>query len=164
MRTAPWLLTALLLALPLRAEIAPDLADLTQQIERFPQSATGSESERLAKLFDLYWAASMRQAPDFASYVGYPSLEDRLPDLSPEASAHSRPKRWPKRCRANVERVSLRPGADSAAAPPKLPVDDWPHRIGQKSECPSPSRTRLCEFRTDLSSSGGSPAPEILAD
>lgn len=90
MRTSPWLLAALLLSLPLRAEISPDLADLAQQIERFPQSSTGSESERLAKLFDLYWAASMRQAPDFASYVGYPGLEDRLPDLSPEASAHSR--------------------------------------------------------------------------
>ena len=90
MQTAPWLLAALLLALPLRATIAPDLAELARQIERFPQSAAGTDGERLAKFFDLYWAASMREAPDFASYVGYAGLEDRLPDLSPEAIAHSR--------------------------------------------------------------------------
>ena len=92
MRTAPWLLAALLLALPLRAEIPPDLAELTRQIERFPASKAGSasESERLARFFDLYWAATMREAPDFASYIGYAGVEDRLPDYSPEAFAHSR--------------------------------------------------------------------------
>jgi uncharacterized protein (DUF885 family) len=90
MRTAPCLLAALLLALPLRAAVAPDLADLTRQIERFPETAAGSESERLARFFDLYWGASMREAPDFASYIGYAGVEDRLPDFSPEAYAHSR--------------------------------------------------------------------------
>ncbi len=95
MQTALWLLVALLLALPLRATIAPepippDLADLTQQIERFPQDTAGTESERLAKFFDLYWAASMREAPAFAAYIGYRGVDDRLPDLSPETHAHSR--------------------------------------------------------------------------
>ena len=92
MQIAPCLLAALLLALPLPAATPPDLAELTRQIEQFPQSAAGSESEseRLAKFFDLYWAASMREAPDFASYIGYAGVEDRLPDYSPEAFAHSR--------------------------------------------------------------------------
>ncbi|HEX4953022.1 MAG TPA: DUF885 domain-containing protein [Thermoanaerobaculia bacterium] len=90
MRTALWLLAALLFAPPLGAAIPPDLADLTGQIERFPLSTAGSQGERLAKFFDLYWAASLREAPDFASYVGYAGVEDRLPDLSPEAMAHSR--------------------------------------------------------------------------
>lgn len=43
MRTAPCLLAALLLALPARAAVPPDLAELTRQIEQFPQSAAGSE-------------------------------------------------------------------------------------------------------------------------
>ena len=92
MRTPSWLLAALLLALPARSQVAPDLVELTRQIERFPASkaGSGSESERLAKFFDLYWAATMREAPDFASYIGYVGVEDRLPDYSPEAFAHSR--------------------------------------------------------------------------
>ena len=76
---------ALLLALP-AAAVAPDLLELAREIEAFPATqGQGSESERLARFFDLYWGARMRVLPDLAAYIGYPGLEDRLPDYSPEA-------------------------------------------------------------------------------
>jgi uncharacterized protein (DUF885 family) len=81
-------LAALLFTLPAAAAIAPDLADLVRQIERFPSTKTaGSESERLKKFFDLYWAARMRELPDLAAYIGYSGVDDRLPDYSPESQA-----------------------------------------------------------------------------
>jgi uncharacterized protein (DUF885 family) len=70
------------------AAVPADLLELTGQIERFPGTkGEGSESARLARFFDLYWKASMRQSPDFATYIGYPGLDDRLPDFSPEMEA-----------------------------------------------------------------------------
>jgi uncharacterized protein (DUF885 family) len=80
-------LAALLPTLPVPA-IPPDLAGLVRQIERFPATkAEGSESERLRRFFDLYWAARMRELPDLASYIGYSGVEDRLPDFSAEGLA-----------------------------------------------------------------------------
>src|SRR6185503_840972 len=81
---------ALLFAVPLQAAIDPDLVDLARQIEQFPKTATGTDGERLAKFFDLYWKASMVESPEYAAYIGYPGLEDRLPDFSPEAFDFSR--------------------------------------------------------------------------
>ena len=70
------------------AAIPPDLAKLTEDIERFPASkGTAAENVRLEKFFDLFWAARMREFPELAAYIGYPGLDDRLPDFSPEMLA-----------------------------------------------------------------------------
>jgi uncharacterized protein (DUF885 family) len=63
----------------------PDLAGIARQIEHLP--AGPSESARLARLFDLYWAARMHEMPDLASSFGYRGLEGRLPDFSAETLA-----------------------------------------------------------------------------
>lgn len=84
------LLLALLITVPVAAA-PPELPELVLQTERFPATrGEGTDSQRLARFFDLYWTASMRMAPDFASYIGYSGVEDRLPDLSAEASAVGR--------------------------------------------------------------------------
>jgi uncharacterized protein (DUF885 family) len=65
--------------------VAPDLAALAARIEAFPATrGQGTESARLARLFDLYRDARMRELPDEATYYGYPGVDDRLQDLSPE--------------------------------------------------------------------------------
>ena len=73
------------------AEIPADLRRLASETEKFPLTkGKETESKRLAKFFDLYWATSMRDAPDFATYIGYPGVGDRLPDFSEEAMELSR--------------------------------------------------------------------------
>ncbi|HEX5714610.1 MAG TPA: DUF885 domain-containing protein [Thermoanaerobaculia bacterium] len=47
--------------------------------------APETESARLKKLFDLHWETSLREGPEFATYIGYPN--DRWSDYSPAASA-----------------------------------------------------------------------------
>lgn len=75
----------------LHAAIPADLRQLASQIEQFPLTkGKEPESKRLAKIFDLYWAASMREAPDYATYIGYPGVGDRLLDRSEEAAEFSR--------------------------------------------------------------------------
>ncbi len=70
------------------AAVAPDLAALVGQIEAFPATrGQGTESARLARLFDLYRDARMRELPDEATYYGYVGVDDRLPDLSSEGLA-----------------------------------------------------------------------------
>jgi len=88
MKTVTLLLVSLAAALPAGAAVPPDLAALAKQIEAFP-STRGRQSDgaRLARLFDLYWAARMRELPDEATYLGYPGVDDRLPDLSPAGLA-----------------------------------------------------------------------------
>jgi uncharacterized protein (DUF885 family) len=72
------------------AEVPADLRQLAGQIDKFPLTkGKESESKRLAKFFEIYWAASMRESPDFATYIGYPGLGDRLPDMSEESSNFS---------------------------------------------------------------------------
>jgi len=71
------------IAIPAVAAIPPDLAELTRQIEQFPKTQ-GTPSARLKQLFDLHWAAAMRVRPDLAVYIGYPGLEGRPVDLSPD--------------------------------------------------------------------------------
>ena len=44
-----------------------------------------TESARLKKLFDLHWETSLREGPEFATYIGHPN--DRWSDYSPAASA-----------------------------------------------------------------------------
>src|ERR1700720_322267 len=73
---------------PAVGAVAPDLAALAGQIEAFPATrGQGTESARLARFFDLYRDARMRELPDEATYYGYVGVDDRLPDLSPEGLA-----------------------------------------------------------------------------
>jgi uncharacterized protein (DUF885 family) len=88
MQRLGFLLAVLCLAAPARAAPPADLVELARQIEQFPATrGQGGGSERLKRFFDLYWAARMREMPDYAAYIGYPGLDDRLPDLSPETLA-----------------------------------------------------------------------------
>ena len=85
------LLLGLLLAAPVSAAVPPDLAESARQIEQFPATrGQGSESERLKSFFDLYWLTELREAPEWATYVGAAGFDDRLGDLSPETLALSR--------------------------------------------------------------------------
>ncbi|PYQ55775.1 MAG: DUF885 domain-containing protein [Acidobacteria bacterium] len=87
MRKPALALAALLLTAALaEAAVPPDVAEYGKRIEQF--SATrgqGSESERLRKLFDLFWEYQMHASPEYATFVGYPGLDDRWSDLSPES-------------------------------------------------------------------------------
>lgn len=90
MKQAP-LLFAMIAATAMHAEIPADLRDLATQIEKFPLTkGKEPESKRLAKFFELYWDASMRQSPDYATYIGYPGVGDRLPDWTDEAQEFGR--------------------------------------------------------------------------
>ena len=80
--------SSVLCSAPASGAVAPDLAALVRQIEAFPTTrGQGTESARLARFFDLYRDARMRELPDEATYVGYAGVDDRLPDLSPEGLA-----------------------------------------------------------------------------
>jgi uncharacterized protein (DUF885 family) len=46
-----------------------------------------SESLRLQRLFEEHWAESLRESPEFATYIGHPN--ERWSDLSPEAAARA---------------------------------------------------------------------------
>jgi uncharacterized protein (DUF885 family) len=68
------------------AAVPPDVAEYARTFERFPATqGQGSESERLRKLFDLFWELQMHASPEYATFVGYPGLNDRWTDLSPES-------------------------------------------------------------------------------
>lgn len=91
MRKALLVFAILLTARGMHAEIPADVRELASRIEKFPLTkGQETESRRLAQFFDLYWAAAMREAPDFATYIGYPGVGDRLPDLSEEAEEFGR--------------------------------------------------------------------------
>jgi uncharacterized protein (DUF885 family) len=80
-------LAALLLATAVAgAAVPPDVAEYGKRFEQFPATkGQGSESERLKKLFDLFWELQMHSSPEYATYVGYPGLNDRWSDNSPES-------------------------------------------------------------------------------
>ncbi|HEX9941967.1 MAG TPA: DUF885 domain-containing protein [Thermoanaerobaculia bacterium] len=76
----------LLAATTASAAIDPVLLDYARRFEQFPATrGQGSESERLQKLFDLFWDFNMHASPEFATYVGYPGQNDRWSDSSFEA-------------------------------------------------------------------------------
>jgi len=78
-------------SLPAAAAVPPDVAAYAQKFDQFPATkGQGSESERLQKLFDLFWDLQMHASPEFATYVGYPGLNDRWSDSSPESIAFGR--------------------------------------------------------------------------
>jgi uncharacterized protein (DUF885 family) len=76
----------LLAAAVVHAAVAPDLVEYARKFEQFPATkGQGSESERLQKLFDLAWDFVMHSSPEFATFVGYPGLNDRWSDSSFES-------------------------------------------------------------------------------
>jgi hypothetical protein len=91
MKKALLLLAMVAVTGSLHAVLPADLRQLASQIETFPLTkGKETESRRLAKFFEMYWAACLREAPNFATYIGYPGLGRRLPDLSEESVEFSR--------------------------------------------------------------------------
>ncbi|HEX4962112.1 MAG TPA: DUF885 domain-containing protein [Thermoanaerobaculia bacterium] len=81
----------LLTAAAASAAVAPDLVEYAKKFEQFPATkGQGSEGERLQKLFDLSWELTMHASPEFATFVGYPGLNDRWSDSSFEAIGFGR--------------------------------------------------------------------------
>jgi uncharacterized protein (DUF885 family) len=80
-------LAALLLAAAVAgAAVPPDVVEYGKKLEQFPATqGQGSESERLKKLFDLLRELQMHASPEGATFVGYPGLNDRWSDNSPES-------------------------------------------------------------------------------
>src|SRR4051812_6527387 len=105
------LLLALLLASAASAAVPPDLAESARQIEQLPSTrGQGSESERLKRFFDLYWRTQMLEGPELATYIGYPGLDDRLGDASPEMLALDRRiVRDERAALASIDRARLTP-------------------------------------------------------
>jgi uncharacterized protein (DUF885 family) len=90
-KTCVALLVLVLLASAASAQAPPDLAESARRIEQFPATrGQGSESERLKRFFDLYWRTRMLGSPELATDLGYPGLDDRLGDASPESIALDR--------------------------------------------------------------------------
>lgn len=71
--------------------VPPDVAEYGKKLEQFPSTkGQGSDSERLKRLFDLFWELQMHASPEYATYVGYPGLNDRWSDNSPESNEFGR--------------------------------------------------------------------------
>jgi uncharacterized protein (DUF885 family) len=102
-------LTSLASAAP--AAVPPDLADSARQLEAFPATrGQGSESERLRKLFDLYWLTQLRESPEYATYIGAAGFDDRLGDGSPETIELARRiSRQELAALASIDRARLAP-------------------------------------------------------
>jgi uncharacterized protein (DUF885 family) len=66
------------------------------------------ESERLHRLFDLHWAYTMEEYPEFATYVGWPGQNHRWSDMSLEAiERRNREMEVPARVLASIDRDAL---------------------------------------------------------
>jgi uncharacterized protein (DUF885 family) len=66
------------------------------------------ESERLHRLFDLHWAYTMEEYPEFATYVGWPGQNHRWSDMSLEAiERRNREMEVPARVLATIDRDAL---------------------------------------------------------
>jgi uncharacterized protein (DUF885 family) len=66
------LLSLLLAAPPLRA----------QSFEELAADSSGDESEKLRRLFDIYWESILQMSPEISTYIGVPGRNDRWSDLS----------------------------------------------------------------------------------
>ncbi len=85
-KLVPAAVALLMAATAANAAVPPDVARYAQTFEKFPATqGQGSESERLRKLFDLFWELQMHASPEYATFVGFPGLNDRWSDLSPES-------------------------------------------------------------------------------
>jgi len=105
------LVLAVFLASAASAAVPPDLAESARQIERFPATrGQGSESGRLKRFFDLFWRTRMLGSPELATAIGYPGLDDRLDDFSPEMLALGRRLAHDERAAlASIDRARLTP-------------------------------------------------------
>ncbi|HEY4565000.1 MAG TPA: DUF885 domain-containing protein [Thermoanaerobaculia bacterium] len=105
------LLVLALLASAASAAVPQDLAESARQIQQIPATrGQGSESERLQRFFDLFWRTRMLGGPELATYVGYPGLDDRLGDLSPETiELGKRLSRDERAALASIDRARLTP-------------------------------------------------------
>jgi uncharacterized protein (DUF885 family) len=101
----------LLAAVAAKAAIAPDLVEYARKFEQFPATkGQGSESERLQKLYDLSWDYIMHSSPEFATFIGYPGLNDRWSDSSFESIAFGRAtSRKILEALLSVDRAQLKP-------------------------------------------------------
>jgi uncharacterized protein (DUF885 family) len=112
MKTPAAALAVLLLAAgTASAAVPPDLAESARQVEAFPATrGQGSDGARLKRFFDLRWRTRMLGAPELATYIGYPGLDDRLDDLSPEMLALGhRMVRDERAALASIDRARLTP-------------------------------------------------------
>jgi uncharacterized protein (DUF885 family) len=74
--------------------------------ERLQQlTAEQRETERLHRLFELYWDWRMAENPDEASLLGYPGKHDQWPNLSTEAIHHRQ--RFTTQLLAILDSISL---------------------------------------------------------
>ena len=89
-----WLSKKLIAAALLSSMLALLLSVSTQsQTTSFQKSCAdlvqskgqASDSVRLHQLFDLCWKHGMEENPEFATYIGYPGLNDKLTDQSAAA-------------------------------------------------------------------------------
>jgi uncharacterized protein (DUF885 family) len=60
-------------------------ADPRPLLDQLAADHTGSESERLRRLFDLAWEVRLQESPEFATEVGAPGANDRWDDRSQAA-------------------------------------------------------------------------------
>jgi len=105
------LLISTMTAAAASAAVAPDLVEYAKKFEQFPATqGQGSESARLKQLFDLSWEFIMHSSPEFATFVGYPGLNDRWSDSSFEAVEFQRAL-TPKQLKAldSIDRSKLTP-------------------------------------------------------
>src|SRR5437867_3590336 len=66
------------------------------------------EPERLRRLFDLHWAYTMEEYPEFATYVGWPGQNHRWTDVSLAAiERRNREMEVPARVLATIDRAAL---------------------------------------------------------
>ena len=69
-----------------------------------------SDAERLHKLFQIDWDRGVREAPEFATDLGYPGLDDRWTDMSEGAIAQrNNETRWPLEVLDTIKRGALSP-------------------------------------------------------
>ena len=77
----PLFFCALLLLSPtLRATPAEDFTARGREL--LANKEKRSETDRLHRLFDFSWEYTMKEAPEFATFIGYPGQNDRWTDIS----------------------------------------------------------------------------------
>lgn len=84
-KTVGALILALAAASPIAA-VDPKLVELVREIERFPaDKGSGTEAERLHRLYDLAWSFEIQSSPELATFLGIPGSNDKWSDGSFEA-------------------------------------------------------------------------------
>lgn len=103
------LLLTVFAAAPLRAQQVPDTAQFTREYAAVEATrGVQPDSIRLRELFDVHWRYRMIEFPEFATYAGYPGLNDRWTDLSEAAVARRRKApELPLRVLKSIDRAAL---------------------------------------------------------